>query len=449
MMGGCIRVESEPGKGSTFHFTARFGLAEGPVASPAMSRPESLHDLPVLVVDDNATNRLTLQEMLSNWRMRPTVADGAAAALVALEGAAARGEPFPLVLLDVMMPGVDGFTLAEQIKSHPELTGAVLLMLSSAALPEDSARCRQLGIANYLTKPIKQSELFDAILTARHTVLTEGEPARPPAPSAPGQCKLRVLLAEDNFINQRLATRLMEKLGHAVVVTNNGLEALAALEREPFDLVLMDVQMPEMGGLEAAAAIRKQEAVQGGYASAGRPMPIIAMTAHAMKGDQELCLQAGMNDYVSKPVRILDLAEAIARVSPPESAAKTGPSLPPEVPGTGDEIDRAELLASVGNDWKLLKEIVTLFLDSYSQMLADLKQAVDRRDAPAVHRGAHALKGVVSHFGAKTAFEAAQRLEAMGREADLNEAEEAFAGLAVAVERLRPVLEHFAFACSG
>src|SRR5262249_26439249 len=160
------------------------------------------------------------------------------------------------------------FSLAEQIKGRPELTGVILLMLSSACHPDDSARCRQLGIANYLTKPIKQSELLDAILMAQHAVSREEDPSPPPAAPVPDQRRLRVLLAEDNFINQRLATRLLENQGHTVVVTNNGLEALAALEREGFDLVLMDVQMPEMGGVEAAAAIRKQEAARGGYALA-------------------------------------------------------------------------------------------------------------------------------------------------------------------------------------
>jgi PAS domain S-box-containing protein len=436
MMGGRIRVESEPGRGSIFHFTARFAPARGPVASPAMARPETLHGLPVLVVDDNATNRLILHEMLTNWRMRPAVVEGAAQALAALEQAAAQGEPFPLVLLDVMMPGVDGFTLAEQIQRHPELTGSVLLMLSSAARAEDSARCRQLGIATYLTKPVKQSELLDAILTARHAATDKEERAAPAAAPVLDRGRLRVLLAEDNVVNQRLAVRLLEKQGHAVVVANNGHEALAALEREPFDLVLMDVQMPDMGGFETTAEIRRREAERGN----GRHVPVIAMTAHAMKGDRERCLAAGMDDYVSKPVRAQELFEAIARV-----LVVGGKRAGDAAPAADAELDRADLLNRlVGGDAELLKEVVGVFLDSCPTMLAELKQAVDRRDASAVQRAAHALKGAVANFGAKTASEAAQRLEVMGRDQDLGRAAEAYAALEMALERLRPALERLA-----
>jgi PAS domain S-box-containing protein len=451
MMGGRLWVESEPGRGSVFHFTACFGPATAAAASRAVSRPDSLQDLPVLVVDDNETNRLILHEMLTNWRMRPTVATGAEGAMEALRRAAAAGEPFALVLLDAMMPSVDGFTLAGLIKQSPDLAGAVLLMLSSGGRPDDSARCRRLGIAIYLTKPVKQSELLDAILTARHEVIGEAEPHAlggvPPA----GTRRLRVLLAEDNVVNQKLAVRLLERAGHTAAVVGTGRQAIEALAREPFDLVLMDVQMPEMGGFEATALIRRDEE------ATGRRMPIIAMTAHAMKGDRERCLAAGMDDYVAKPVRAQDLFDALARVagavdggrwtvdggedSSPSTVHRppsTEPSTVYHPPST--TIDEADLLDRVGGDQKLLREIAHLFLDSAPRNLAELRGAIDRGDAATLHRQAHTLKGMVGQFGAAEAFEAALRLEIMGREGQLHEAGGAYPELERAVARLRKAL---------
>jgi PAS domain S-box-containing protein len=433
MMGGRLRVESEAGRGSTFHFTVRFGPATAAAASRAVSRPDSLQDLPVLVVDDNDTNRLILHEMLTNWRMRPTAVSGAEGAMEALRRAAAAGEPFALVLLDAMMPGVDGFTLAGQIKQSPELAGAVLLMLSSAGRPEDAARCRRLGIAIYLTKPVKQSELLDAILTARHEVVGEAEPHVPEGVSPAGTRRLRVLLAEDNVVNQKLAVRLLERAGHTAAVVGSGRQAIEALAREPFDLVLMDVQMPEMGGFEATAVIRR------GEEATGRHMPIIAMTAHAMKGDRERCLQAGMDDYVAKPVRAQDLFDALARVAREvDGDGPCSPSTAHRPPST--TVDEADLLDRVGGDRVLLREIARLFLDGAPRNLAELRGAIDRGDAATLHRQAHTLKGMAGQFGAAEAFEAALRLEIMGREGRLNEAGEACAELERAVGRLRQAL---------
>jgi CheY-like chemotaxis protein len=267
-----------------------------------------LWNLPALIVDDNATNRRVLYEMLRHWQMHPTAADGGLDALSELQRAAALGHPYPLVLLDAQMPDMDGFTVAERVRQTPALAGAAIMMLSSADLPGDTARCRALGIATYLTKPIKQSELLDAMLavmgdatTAAPAVVPLGAPAAEPVRS------LRILLAEDNAVNQTLAKRLLEKRGHRVAVTGNGSEALAALHDEAFDLVLMDVQMPEMDGIEATAAIRARERASGAH------VPIIAMTAHAMKGDQERCVAAGMDGYVSKPISAQRLFDEIDR----------------------------------------------------------------------------------------------------------------------------------------
>ncbi len=293
MMGGRIWVESEVGKGSTFHFTARFGQAQGPAPRPAAAQPTRLHGMRVLVVDDNATNRRILEEVLRAWGVRPLAVDGGAAALTALRQAADAGEPFPLVLLDGHMPEMDGFTLAGHIRRERERGGVALVMLTSAARPEDVARCRELGIDVYLMKPVKQSELFDAVLSALGQALHRDEEAAAPAAAEGPRRPLRVLLAEDHPVNQKLAVRLLEKRGHSVVVAGDGRQALAALDRQPFDLVLMDVQMPDMDGYETAGRIRRAE--QGG----GRRLPILAMTAYAMKGDRERCLAAGMDDYVA------------------------------------------------------------------------------------------------------------------------------------------------------
>ena len=253
----------------------------------------------MLVVDDNATNRLILDELLAGWGMRPTAVDGGPAALAAMRQAGDAGEPFPLVLLDAMMPEMDGFAVAERIQRDPELAGTAVMMLSSADLRGDAERCRALGIAAYLRKPVKESELLDAILAVLGVApVTRAEPSSPAADALPPPSRrLRILLAEDTPVNQRLAVTLLEERGHTVVVANDGREALDILERESFDLVLMDVQMPRMDGFEATAAIRAREA------GTGRHIPIIAMTAHAMKGDRERCLAAGMDGYISKPIR--------------------------------------------------------------------------------------------------------------------------------------------------
>ncbi|MFL5240699.1 MAG: response regulator, partial [Gemmataceae bacterium] len=315
MMGGRITVESEPGKGSAFRFSARFTAAQSAPVRKTPSRTLSLAGLPVLIVDDNATNRRILEEMLRNWHMRPTSAAGAPEALAELQRAAASGNRYGLALLDAMMPGIDGFMLAKAMRT--QRSRLPLVMLTSADRREDVQRCRDLGIAAHLTKPIKQSELLDAILNAASSYLeTDAYTPIIPLENTPypeGHLSLaprglKILLAEDNVVNQRLAVRFLEKQGHTVTVAVNGREAIRQVEQQPFDLVLMDVQMPDMGGFEATAVLRQRDKETGGR------LPIIAMTAHAMKGDRDRCLEAGMDGYVSKPIQAPELFAAIDEV---------------------------------------------------------------------------------------------------------------------------------------
>jgi PAS domain S-box-containing protein len=308
-MGGRLWVESEVDRGSRFRFTARFELAPDPQES-LTSPPARISGTRVLIVDDNATNRQILSEMLRNWGIRVTEAENARQAMEALQLAQQQGNPFALVLNDACMPDVDGFNLAERIRADQQLGGTIIMMLTSGDRPGDIQRCDTLNIGTYLLKPIKQSELFDALMSELGVTSAEDEPSEESADgeNAADLGPLRVLLAEDSMFNQKLAVALLEKRGHSVVVAQHGREALAAIEHSSFDLVLMDVQMPEMDGLEATRAIRAQELGRGCH------LPIIAMTAHAMKGDRERCLEAGMDAYVAKPVRAKDLFATIEQL---------------------------------------------------------------------------------------------------------------------------------------
>jgi CheY-like chemotaxis protein len=447
LMGGRIWVESEAGGGSTFHFTARFGLQREAKPTPRATPPPSLEGLPVLVVDDNATNGRILVEMLGNWNMAPKLAHDGESALAAMGRARDAGEPIALVLLDADMPGTDALALARHIsRSSHGARDTIIMMLTSVAPRIAPAERAELGIAVCLTKPIRQSDLLDAIASVFGLPVLREEPQEAPGepPAAGIRRPLHILLAEDNAVNQRLAVRMLEKRGHSVVVANNGDEALAAWQMERFDLILMDVQMPEMDGFEATAAIREAERQYGNQSGTAAHVPIVALTAHAMMGDRERCLEAGMDGYVSKPIRpeaLDDTIESLVGAAPGKEAEPRQAEVKPGAGGTEDAnsaFDPNALMANVDGDPELLSEVVETFSDECPRLLSDVRRAVAEGDARGLERAAHTLKGLMGIFGAETAKEAALRLESIGQAGDLRPAGEACAALEQHIERLMP-----------
>ncbi|MDO8589260.1 MAG: response regulator [Armatimonadota bacterium] len=402
MMGGRIWVDSEVGKGSAFHFTALF-RKQGRHQSPPAELPD-LTGLTALVVDDNATNRRILEETLISWRMAPRVVESAGDALVALSDAQETGNPYALVLLDAHMPEMDGFELAEKIKESPELSGTTVIMLTSAGQYGDSRRCEDLGIATRLVKPVRQSELLDAILT----VLT-GSKQRAAASSGPvfeQKDRLRALLAEDNPVNQKLAVTVLRKFNHCVTVVDNGKQALAELDKHEFDVVLMDLQMPEMDGFETTAAIREKEK------RTGEHIPIVALTAHAVKGDMERCLAAGMDGYISKPIQARDLQSALENAVTTTRGARASRAV--EKP-----FDFGPALQRVDGDRELLIELLDIFFKDFPNLFDRIRESITNGNTGELQRAAHTLKGAVGTFSARDFFDAASALEQAGRKGDL------------------------------
>jgi signal transduction histidine kinase/DNA-binding response OmpR family regulator len=437
MMGGRIWAESAIGKGSCFHFTARFAHAETSAAShPASFAPSIVVGVKVLIVDDNRTNRRILEGLVTHWGMIPTVASDGQEALEIYNAAAASDSPFGLILTDMHMPRMDGFGFVERLKEKPGTEASTIMMLTSGGQRGDAQRCGELGIAAYLLKPIRQSELREAI--ARVLSAHQSAEAAPMITrySLREQMQagrtLKILLAEDNLVNQKLASRLLEKRNHLVTTVLNGKEALAALDQHSFDLVLMDVQMPEMDGLEATQILRQREA------RTGKHQPIVAMTALAMNGDKERCLAAGMDGYLSKPIRPVELDEVLDQYL---AAQAPVPTVFEPDPPADSVVDARDLLDRLDGDRGLLSELVDLFRADLPITLQIAQEAIHAQDAVKLRHTAHALKGALSNLSATVASALAAELETMGRSLDLSRAQTTFDCLVREVAKAVSVLE--------
>jgi PAS domain S-box-containing protein len=440
LMGGRIEVESELGRGSRFRFTVLLGRTEE-VPDPLTGREiERLAGLSVLVVDDNATNRRILEELLSSWRMIPTLAESGATGLSALRAGAAEGRKHAAVLLDFMMPEMDGVEFARLSRADRAIDDIPLIVLTSGGDLGIDQPLRGLGIGAILSKPVRQSELCRALTAMieenRPTALRTTSPAMPPPDrSSEGSIPpaknpaLRILLAEDNPVNQRVVSMMLRQRGHDVTVAGNGKEAVEIYRERAFDLVFMDIQMPEMDGFEALASIRGLDTV-----GVSRP-PIIALTAHAMNGDQDRCRDAGFDGYLSKPVRGAELDAALGlRDTRPATKTTEGPS-------PSNRFDRSFALEQVGGDEGLLRDMIRLFLDRAPEQLERVRAAMERGDGPAAERSAHTLKGSLSHFLAPPAIAPLQELERFCKAGRVDEAKN---GLAVVASMLQELFASMA-----
>jgi two-component system sensor histidine kinase/response regulator len=493
LMGGQLTVESQVGRGTTLHFTPRFDRQATGSGDRWLTPPINLRGLRVLVADDKITTRRIVEGMVTSWSMRPTTVASGTAAVAALELARRIGSPFPIVIAGAQMPGLSGIALGRRLARDRRLAGTQVILLTSMRGLPAALRARTPAVAGYVTTPVKHSDLLDALvmLVSRRQTGSR-ETRRMPMPARRRGRALRILIAEDNAVNRTLVTKILEKRGHTIVAVENGRAAVdgfvAAIgSRRPFDVVVMDIQMPIMDGLEATGAIRDREATLGGRT------PIVALTAHAMSGDRERCLEAGMTAYLVKPLQpqqLIDTVESLAQaapvrddanaqrrreppleatLSPPKSRAGPDPSTSSgsSRAKSRDErsrpstllratlrsskgrwaegiVDEADALKLAGGDHALMRELAQLFLTELPDKLANLRTAAAAGDAEQLRLAAHALKGSTAAVGGRAASDASSRVEHLARSGNLEAARAALADLEAALEQLAAALQESA-----
>ena len=443
-MGGDIWVENPSGlvdsdgdgPGSTFHFTARFGLQDGGATLIMRPQPAELSGVPVLVVDDSATVRRILTETLEGWAMMPAAADSGPQALEALEEAGSTGRPFSVLVVDADLLESDEHSLATQIRLLREHVDTPLVLLTTVGRRDDPDYWQELGVASRIPKPVKLADFQKAIVAVLGGRPVGGHRVQDivPVPPALNVRPMKILLAEDDPVKRQVAVRMLEKQGHTVATAENGRVALDIVRTAHFDLLLLDMGMPEMDGYEVAAAVRAREK---GSETRG---PIVALTAGAMKGDRERCLEAGMDGYFSKPFRGKELYQAI-EVHQPDPAKISDDRANGAQPAELMVFDSESALSRVEGDVGLLEEVVRLYLDEAPGMLSEVRHALDRGEGDGIERAAHRLRGSVAIFGAERSVEAARTMEELGRQRDLTGAEEAWPRLAEEIGRLDRSLE--------
>jgi len=435
LMDGKLWLESEQGKGSTFYFTAQFSLQSETESENTAQPMIDVKGLSALIVDDNAINLRVFSEILNHWGIVSTTVDNGEAAIKALQTMAETGGTFSLILLDAMMPTMDGFMVAKVIRDDKRFEPVTIMMLSSADRPDDFQRCQDLGINLYVRKPVKHSELWDAIQSALGKTNARKAISSDITLEKPSQL-LTILLAEDNPVNQFMAVVLLKERGHAVHVANNGQEVLDFLKINTYDLILMDVQMPVMDGFQATETIRAQEKISGQH------MRIIAMTAHALKGDRERCLAAGMDGYIAKPVQEKELLELVENWNMPQSESKIDASSALDTEAE-PVLDWQEALSRVRGRHQLLAKMMTLFQSQTEELLVTMESAIQHQNAELLRISAHTLKSSANSIGAFSFGDLAQQLESIGANAVFAEAQPTLELLKKVNAQLQPAIQKF------